>query len=232
VTDLVRVWIVPVDLPPEVAARCRELLDAGERARADAFLIPRDRRRFEVAHWALRILAGRELGERPAALAWTPGRHGKPQLAPPWDALHTSLSHSGDWVAAAVSVSRPVGVDVQHLVAGQDAVGLAARFFPPAEAAHVAAGRDEHVRAQRFARLWTRKEAVVKAAGGRLWPNLAVAVRGRSVVSLAEPAGSYRVTDLPAQADFCAAVALAGAAPLAVEASPWPGPAAISAQAS
>ncbi len=222
-TDLVRVWIVPVDVPPDTAARCRDVLDDGERARAAAFLGPRDRQRFTVAHGALRILAGHELEAPPAALSWAPGPHGKPVLAPPWSGLHTSLSHSGDRIAAAISTGRPVGVDIQHLVPGLEVAGLSARFFPPDEAGYVAAGRGASEQVDRFAQLWSRKEAVVKAAGGRLWPNLKIAVRGRDVVSCAEPAGPHRVADVAAPPGFRAAVALTGAAPFAVAAACWPG---------
>jgi 4'-phosphopantetheinyl transferase len=223
VTDLVRVWIFSVDVPPDTAASCRDVLDDGERARAAAFLSPRDRQRFTVAHGALRFLAGREVNTRPGALTWIPGRYGKPELAPPWSALHTSLSHSGDMIAAAISTGRPVGVDIQHLVPGLDTAGLSARFFPPEEAAHVAAGRGMGARADRFAHLWARKEAVVKAAGGRLWPNLKIAVHGQDVVSCAEPAGPHRVADVTAPPGFRAAVALTGAAPFATEAAGWTG---------
>lgn len=220
---LVRVWIVPVDLPPDAAARCRDVLDDGERARGEAFVNPRDRQRFTVAHGALRILAGRELGTRPAALAWVPGQHGKPEFAPPWSGLHTSLSHSGDMVAAAVSSDRPVGVDIQDVLPGLDPVALSARYFPPDEARYVAAGRDASAQADRFAGLWARKEAVVKAAGSRLFPNLKIAVLGRDVVSCAEPASSHRVADVAVPAGFRAAVALTGAAAFVMEAACWPG---------
>ena len=223
VTDRVRVWIVPVDLPPDTAAGCLDVLDDGERARAAAFARPRDQKRFAVAHGALRILAAGELDTRPAALTWLAGRYGKPELAPPWSGLRTSLSHSGDLVAVAVSTDRPVGVDIQHLVPGLDVVGLAARFFPPDEAEYVAAGRDAGARADRFAHLWARKEAVVKAAGGRLWPNLKIAVRGRDIVSCAEPARPHRVADVTVPLSFRAAVALTGAATFTVEAVGWPG---------
>jgi 4'-phosphopantetheinyl transferase len=220
--DLVRVWIVPVDVSPETAASCWDVLDDSERARAGAFLSPHERQRFTVAHGALRILAGRELKARPAALTWIPGRYGKPELAPPWSGLHTSLSHSGDMIAAAISTDRPLGVDIQHLVPGLDTVRLSARFFPPDEAEYVAAGRDESARADRFAHLWARKEAVVKAAGGRLWPNLRIPVRGRDVVSCAESESSHRVADVRAPASYRAAVALIGAAPFVLDAVSWP----------
>lgn len=222
-TGAVRAWIVPVAVPPDVAARYADLLDDGERARAAAYAGSGDRRRFTVAHGALRVLAGRELGTRPEALSWIPGRHGKPGLAPPWSGLHTSLSHSGDMIAVAISTGRAVGIDIQRLVPGLDPVPLSARFFPAEEAGWVAAGRGAGARADRFARLWARKEAVVKAAGGRLWPNLKVTVRDCDVVTCTEPAGRYRVMDLPAPPGCHAAVALAGPAPFALSATFWPG---------
>jgi 4'-phosphopantetheinyl transferase len=222
VTDLVRVWIVPVDVPPGTVAWCWDVLDDSERARAAAFLSPRDRQQFAVAHGALRILAGGELKAPFAALTWAPGRYGKPELVPPWSGLSTSLSHSGDMIAAAISTARPVGVDIQHVVPGLDTVGLSARFFPPDEAGYVAAGRDASARADRFAYLWTRKEAVVKAAGGRLWPNLKISVRRGDVVSCAEPASPHRVAGVAAPTSFRAAVALTGAAPFVLEAVSWP----------
>ncbi len=221
-TDLVRVWIVPVDVAPDIAGRCQDALDDSERVRALSFLTARDRQRFVVAHGALRIVAASELQARPAALVWAPGRYGKPELVPPWSGLHTSLSHSGDLIAAAISTGRPVGVDIQHRVPGLDAVSLSARFFPPEEAGYVASGRDAAVRADRFARLWARKEAVVKAVGGRLWPNLRIAVRRRQIVRCAEPAGLHRVADVPAPAGFHAAVALTGASPFALDVACWP----------
>jgi 4'-phosphopantetheinyl transferase len=221
-TGLVRVWFVPVDLPPEAVARCRDVLDGSERARAAAFLKERDRQQFTVAHGALRILAGRALRVTPSALRWDRGPYGKPALAAPWSGLSTSLSHSADLVAVAIAAGRAVGVDVQHLVPRLDVVAMSTRFFPAAEAAYVATGPDASARADRFTRLWSRKEAVVKAAGGRLWPNLAIAVLGCDVASCAEPPGAHQVADVPAPAGFRAAVALAGAAPFVTRAAIWP----------
>lgn len=225
-TDLVRVWLVPAGLPADAAAHLAGLLDASERGRAAALVSAADRQLFTVAHGVLRILAARELNVPPAALSWVAGRYGKPELVPPWSGLHTSLSHSGGLIAVAASTARPVGVDVQQLVPSVDTAGLSARFFPPDEAGYVAAGGDAGARADRLAQLWVRKEAVVKAAGSRLWPNLKIAVRGRDVVSCAEPASAYRVADVTAPTGYRAAVALAGAAPFVLAAAGWPGAAA------
>jgi 4'-phosphopantetheinyl transferase len=220
---IVRVWIVPVDLPSPEAARCLNALDDGERARAAAFLSQRYRRQYAVAHGALRILAARELRVAPPALRWERGPYGKPALAAPWSWLSTSLSHSADLIAVAIAVGRAAGVDIQHLAPGLDVVAMSARFYPAAEAAYVAAGGDEGARADRFTRLWSRKEAVVKAAGGRLWPNLKIAVADGDVVGCAEPPGVHRVADVPAPAGFRVAVALEGAGPFVAQTLAWPG---------
>ncbi|MGA4685383.1 4'-phosphopantetheinyl transferase family protein [Micromonospora sp. AB353] len=215
--DAVRVWIVPVAVPADELARYRAVLDADERDRATRLGTGALRDRFTVAHGALRVLAGRATGAPPAALTWRRGRYGKPALTGPWRGLHTSLSYSGDLVAVALSEGRPVGVDIQHVAPGGDPVSASARFFDPREARHVAAGPDPAGRALRFTRLWARKEAAVKAAGGRLWPNLAVPVHRLDVVECVDPAGPHRLADLPTPAGYAVAVALAGDRPYAVE---------------
>lgn len=224
VTSLARVWIVSADPPAETAAWCRGVLDDGEREWAAALGNQRARQEYEVAHGALRILTARELGVHPATLHWTRGRHGRPELKPPCDGLSTSLSHSEGLIVVAVAVGRAVGVDIQRFVPSPAAAALSARYYPHAEAEYITAAADLETRADLFTRLWSRKEAVVKAAGGRLWPHLQMAVQHSDVVCCAEPAGAiYRVADIAAPAGFRASVALAGAAPFAIEACAWPG---------
>jgi 4'-phosphopantetheinyl transferase len=218
-TDQVQVWLVPATASPAGLAHCRSLLDESERARAATLAHDRDRDRFTVAHGAFRLLIGRLLDVDPATLAFVAGPHGKPALLGPESLPHTNLSHSGDLILVAVSPVRPVGVDIQDLAAGIDPVALSARFFPPDEAAFVAAGHDAREQQDRFTHLWCRKEAAVKAAGGRLWSNLRAPVRDRDLVDCLEPARVHRVVDLPAPPGFRAAVALDGPDPFTVSMS-------------
>ncbi|MFC0003431.1 4'-phosphopantetheinyl transferase family protein [Micromonospora siamensis] len=213
--DTVRLWILPAVLDPDELDRCRAVLDPAERARATALGHPSSRHRFTVAHGALRLLVGALVDAPPEDLAWTEGRYGKPTTTGPAAGLHTSLSYSGDLVAIAVSVGRTVGVDLQHPTPGRDPADLAARFFHPSEVRHVAAGGDLSTRQARFTRLWTRKEAVVKAAGVRLRPYLALPVHRGDVVAVG-PAGPHRLTDVATSGAFRVAVALVGTAPYTV----------------
>ena len=212
--DTVDMWLVRTRLPADTVATLAEVLDDDERDRAAEMSDDGNRRRFVVAHAALRLIVAPWLDIPAGAVRWHRGPHGKPELAGATGA-QVSLSHSGEFAAVAVTGTRRVGVDLQELAAGMDrtgaAVRMASRWYPPAEARFVADAADPTERADRFARLWARKEACVKVAGGQLVPGLRLAVRGPSPVLTGDGADRYLVRDLDAPPGFAAAVALEGA---------------------
>lgn len=208
--DTVHVWSIDTVARPPTVAHLATLLDDDERRRADAVLCADDRRRFLVTHGAVRILIGLHLGAPPDQIRWQYGPHGKPELAGAWTGVRVSLSHSGDRALLALADRCAVGVDLEVLPRDRAAVRLATRFFPDAEARFVAAGRHGE-KADRFARLWVRKEACVKAAGARLVQGLPLPVHGSEIVALGSAADRYLVRDLVVAPDCRAAVAVAGA---------------------
>ncbi len=112
-----------------------------------------------------------------ALRAWgaDPGREvtflpaGKPILAGRQDAFF-SLSHSGDYAMCAVS-GRPVGADVQQERPVK--LSLARRFHPREQ--EWLSRLPEQERQAAFFRLWTRKEAWIKAESGERALSLAEA---------------------------------------------------------
>ncbi|WP_308167436.1 4'-phosphopantetheinyl transferase superfamily protein [Catellatospora tritici] len=206
----VEVWLVRTDLPAVAVARLAAALDDEELARADGLRRPEDSHRFVVAHGALRHIAAAQLGVRPEHIRWRRGPHGKPELP---GGPQLNLSSSGDLVAVAVSRLRPVGVDVQRLPSRADPVRMAARYYTAEEATYVA----EADSAARFARLWARKEACVKAAGGRLGPHLSLPVLADAVP------GPFVVADVRAPAGYRAAVAVTGDSPFRTIVRHWAG---------
>jgi len=187
-------------------------LARGERDRAEAFLFPADRHRYQVAHVMLRRVLAGYTGTAPGTLRLGRercprcGAPGKPVLAP---GAHTapsfSLTHSGDVVIIAVA-GRPVGVDVERDPAR--CVCSLAEALHPADAAWVA-GLAEPDRHEAIITCWVRAEAVLKCTGQGIGHGLggfpvqpgrsaALRVNGCMVRQLAAPPG-YR-----------AAVALAG----------------------
>ena len=196
--DTVVVWTINtrVPVPPDV-------LDARERHRAGTLLDPDARRRFTTAHAAVRAIVGRAVAVPPAEVRFTYGVHGKPHTP----GVQLSVAHSGDLSLLALSVHRAVGVDVQAVPDEGQAARMAARWFPPAEAA---GGADQ------FTIAWVRKEARVKAAGGRLVEGLPVRVDG-------PVADGYRLADLEVPGRRRAAVALAGVEAYDVVRRSWGG---------
>lgn len=74
--------------------------------------------------------------------------------------LHFNISHSGDWVACAVS-SRPIGIDIEQM--RQPDLKIARRLCTPEELAWLAP--DEPDAPCRLLQIWTAKEAYFKWKG-------------------------------------------------------------------
>ncbi|MER7848012.1 4'-phosphopantetheinyl transferase superfamily protein [Kitasatospora sp. NPDC096077] len=151
--------------------------------------------------------------------------------------LHFNLSHSGELALLAVA-PRPVGVDVELVRSGRDVDRLSRRFFPAPERELVARGGRPA-----FARLWTRKEACVKAVGGRLAEGLALPVAHAAAQATVHapdpthapgtprtrgtpvgPVGPWRVADLPLPDEpepYAGSVALLGDGPFVVSRHTW-----------
>ncbi|MFI9552546.1 4'-phosphopantetheinyl transferase family protein [Nonomuraea endophytica] len=163
----VKVWKVHLDRPgmPGWSA-----LSEAECERALRFADPLERRRWVVARSTLKQILGELCGVPAARLAFSTEGGGRPCLAPVADGpdrpgsgqgLDFNLSHSGEWALIAVAPEgRRVGVDVERISPGADILELAARMYQPEEIERVrAAGAPE------FFRLWTAKEAYIKATG-------------------------------------------------------------------
>jgi len=160
----ITVWTAVPDAVPEASwPRFAGLLDAGERARAARFLFERHRRQFVAAHALKRLMLSAAAGA-PGPAEWTfeGGVHGKPKVsgAP---GPHFNISHCEGLVACAVSHAVEIGVDVERLERPAP-LELAGHYFAAAECTMLSA-MPEAQRPLGFFRLWTLKEAYIKATG-------------------------------------------------------------------
>jgi 4'-phosphopantetheinyl transferase len=138
-------------------------LSPRERARGDRFHFEHHRRRFLAAHCALRATLSRHTGTPPSSLQFIENPFGKPLLAGVPD-CQFNLSHSDDLALLVISDTGPVGVDIEMLRPMRDALSLAEANFSASEYAEFLAV-DPRVRDEVFLRVWTRKEACLKAVG-------------------------------------------------------------------
>jgi 4'-phosphopantetheinyl transferase len=162
--EAVQLW--RIDLTGQATEQDAALLSAEERSRAARFAFDHLRRRYVLAHAALRRVLGQALGLDPASLGWQLGAQGKPAL-PRGSGVFFNLSHSGDVGLLAVSHAHEVGVDVEVLGPTRDATQLSQAVLTPSERAWVFAGSPQDID-RRFLCCWTRKEACIKAIGSGL----------------------------------------------------------------
>lgn len=186
------VWHCRVDALP--AERVEALVESwcGEDERA-ALARPRspvERRRRGLAHLLARRALRLRTGVPEPELKVAVDRLGRPLLAgPEGTGVDFNLSHGDAWVAVAIAVGARVGVDVESLSALGDPDALARAFSPEEQRALELL--DAHVRAAAALRLWTLKEAWVKAEGVGLRLPL-----GRFALAL-DPDGGGRALRLP-----------------------------------
>jgi 4'-phosphopantetheinyl transferase len=166
-TDSVVVWWMAVRFPPADTVRhWHASLDKTEQDQADRFHFAVDREAYIAAHALMRALLADIGGLTASAWRFVTGPFGKPEIDPELgrSQLSFNLSHTKGLVACAVGLENDLGVDVEACDRIRDAVDIADRFFSPEEVAllrHVGAEQTRDT----FLRIWTLKEAYIKATG-------------------------------------------------------------------
>lgn len=164
---------------PDAAVAARWLAEAdsltsAERTRIFAFRHWEDAAASLMARRLMLDLAGDILKCDPQDVQLEREPSGRPFVeAPSGSGLDVSASHAVGWVAAAIAQGGRVGVDLEaeRLISA----GLIERCLAPSERRSLG-GQSPDAAQSRFFRLWTLKEAFLKASG------LGLAVDPRSLV--------------------------------------------------
>lgn len=142
------------------------LLNAEELARHDRFVFPKHQKQFLISRALVRTVLGQYLDQSPESLVFARNAYGKPRIASFGETLPISfnLSHTNGLSVLAVAHGDDLGVDAEFLTRKVDILKLAQRYFSPQEYNELAA-LDVKDFDERFFRLWTLKEAYIKACG-------------------------------------------------------------------
>jgi phosphopantetheinyl transferase len=176
--QIVSVWICAVDDCKGWIDSQSAYLDSNENERAGRFRRLEDRYRFILGRTLIRQLCADWYGLSNNEIRVETTGTGRPFLASTGGiksaALDFNLSHSGGWILLAWSACQRVGVDVEAVPRGdlRDLQSLAMNAFSSEEYAVVASGEPLQ-QALTFCRIWSRKEAVLKADGCGLLGDLA-----------------------------------------------------------
>ena len=210
--------VVHVDLRPDPGRQKKAMawLDRTETERLSRFRIERPRRDFALCRAALRVHLCDLLDCANDDLSFGFHEHGKPFALVEGQpaSISFNLSHSAPHGLIAFASRGRLGIDVEMRRAGRDFDGIAARVFGPEERAAVTAAWGED-KVRLFYRLWTFKEALIKALGTGFTLNPSGFEVPPDMVHEAdsglfrfprEPADEWRITCL-GDARFAAAIA-------------------------
>lgn len=109
----------------------------------------------------------------PTSLKFRKNIYGKPEVdwqnhydqnPPP---LHFNISHTSSLIACGVTLDSPIGIDVEEKqrTTKNNILSFARRYFSPHEVESLSVISDPEIQRQEFLKLWTLKEAYVKALG-------------------------------------------------------------------
>ncbi len=206
----VRLWLAELHRPDVAWEAVTDALAPSERARAERFHFAADAVLWRRGRGMVRAWLAEELGTAPSSLSFTADERGRPSVDAAPECFDANWSHSGAWLALAVSRSGRVGVDCEVVRADFPMDEVAPDIFSRSERAWMSAGNH----AERFHRLWTAKEALMKATG------LGVALEPADIrvhfdadgrIAAFESHPGWRVAELPAPSGVALTVAWAGA---------------------
>ncbi len=160
--------LLHVDLAPDPEREWASLacLDEGELSRWRRFEYSGPRRQFVLCRAALRAVLCRELACRNDELAFEVSTHGKPfaMVRDQPAEIQFSVSHAGEHGLIALAPEGRLGVDIEDRATRRRLDLLVEAALGPGERAEVASKRGA-AQLDLFLRLWTMKEALMKACG-------------------------------------------------------------------
>ena len=158
------IWYAWVgDHVPDIDRFSRELLSDQEQAHLAGYRVREAGERYVVTRSLVRAVLSERLSISPRSIQVGRTETGKPVIS---QGIHFNVSHSGDLILMAVSEARAVGVDVERKREVQRVDAMLRRWLSEEEqAAHASLHQGGASPSEAFLRLWSLKEARLKALG-------------------------------------------------------------------
>ena len=165
----VHIWSTNLKLSSGQIEELSTILSPDEKERANKFYFERDKNRFIIARGTLRKILSHYLNIEPKKLQFTYSDRGKPYLTN--TAILFNLSHSQDLALYAITKINLIGIDLEYIRPMNDAKNLAKRFFSIREY-NLISQLPPQKQQETFFKIWTCKEAYLKAKGDGLGGSL------------------------------------------------------------
>ncbi len=160
----IHLWQIPLNI--ELYEKYDAVLPPDEKKRAYRFIFEKHRRRFILAHFALRKILSQYLDVSPEMIMFQELSHGKPVLIAEQNPFHLefNLSHSGETALLGLRLNTIIGVDIEYHRT-RDYMELAEHVFSDTECMALKSITDTKEQMNAFFHIWAQKEAFIKAIG-------------------------------------------------------------------
>lgn len=160
----IHLWLIPLVQTNENIAEFSDYLDETERKKADGFRFEFLRKNYLVSHYAMREILSFYLNVLPKNIRFSVNSFGKPFVKTTDETVYFNLSHSGKWCVLGICKSGEIGIDIEEIRLDFDEEEISKRFFSSFECELLDSVEDAF-RQKAFFKIWTKKEAFVKAIG-------------------------------------------------------------------
>ncbi len=157
------VWMTEVSTSWDALPFLEPCLDAQDRERAARFHFADDRARYVLGRGLARNILGRYLARTPETIELAATERGQLYF-PDDETMRFSITHARDLVAVALTTRARVGIDIEYTERKLNLEGVAERILS-AEDFREFEALPEQEKVAAFFRIWTRKEAYLKATG-------------------------------------------------------------------
>jgi 4'-phosphopantetheinyl transferase len=208
--NTVHVWRIQISTNLSLLQHLSHTLNDAEKIRGNKYIHKRDRNRFIVSRGAQRFILSKYLNTHPALLDFILGENKKPYIVTNHGpGLQFNLSHTGDWILLAVS-AQSVGSDIEYVDGTFNYEDILPQHFSEKEAAYI----HQESSLERFYKLWTRKEALLKATGQGLGNHLkhTPALNGLHAMhpSLSGNTSNWQIKSFKVQDEYIGSIAVEG----------------------
>lgn len=192
----IHLWYIPYDVITVSLNSLFSILSVEEQNKANDFYFNKHKTAYILRKLALRVILSQYCMINPNAINFKYNYYQKPYFVTNPFNLQFNMSHSHNMAILAITKKHPIGVDIECIKPIKNITGIANQLFSPQEySKFVLVPSNQKI--ETFYKIWTRKEAFIKAIGkGFSYPLNAFDVS----FNCNEPAKILRINDSTVEA--------------------------------
>lgn len=181
----IHIWCIDLD-------NCNDnitVLSEAEFERLNKFKLTINKKRYYTYRTALRRIISNYLNINPAKITFAKNKYGKPSLSSNLNEKNISfnISHSNEKLLIAVTLKNDIGIDLEYTSDNRKVFDISSQVFTSQELKLLESVNNK---VDMFYRIWTRKEAFLKASGYGMFMDMSkinIPIKKDFLKKLAEP---------------------------------------------